>query len=181
MSAASSKGTRPHGGTKRAPKPSPKDHVFLQWPVAEASTPSAPMPSCGAWRPWGQEGLCPRAVPRGLRAGGSRWVWVRKLGLSNEYELTWDRQAGPLWCRTVQRQSPGQRGAPPGPLRCRVHWPCGHWGNSQGPVSQCTGQKRGSVGRRVRQACRCWGCSRVLGVPALPHGPPSVTRQGIGK
>lgn len=64
------------------------------------------------------------------------------------------------------------------------HGPCGSWGDSQGPVSQCMGQKRGQCGRHRsgRPAGRSGGCSVCIGGACpFPTDSPPVTRQGIGK
>lgn len=103
--------------------------------------------------------------------GGLGGCGSRKLGLSNEYELTHgtDRLdlSGAEQCRD---KAPGSEGLHQGdPSGRRGPWPCGHWGNSQGPVSQCTGQKRGSVGDAGSgRPAGAGGAPCVLGVPALP-------------
>ena len=90
----------------------------------------------------------------------------RKLGLSDGYELTLvtDRLdlSGAEQCGD---KAPGIRGLCQGdPSGLRLPWPCRSWGSSQGPVSQCVGQKRGQCGgHRVS-----WPAGRSGGAPCVP-------------
>lgn len=182
VSAASSKGTVPTGA--RGAQPSPKDHVFLQWPVAE-HLPQRSHALCGAWRPVkGQEELCPsRAVPEGSGGWGLGECGSRKLGLSNGMSSHGTDRLDLSGAEQCRDKAPGREGLHQGdPSGREGSMALRALGNSQGPVSQCgpeegqRGRPQGQAGLQVLGVARvCWGC-----LP-FPHGPPSVTRQGIGK
>ena len=149
---------------------------------------------------WGVAGVGPgRAVPnQGSSQAGRLWAqWARgaecrggcgsrKLGLSHVCEFTHGTDRLDL-SSTEQcgDKAPDSKGLCQGdPSVSGFHAPCRSWGDSQGPVSQCMGQKRGQCGRHRsgRPAGRSGGCSTCVGSACpFPTDSPPVTRQGIGK
>lgn len=156
---------RPHGGRGALNLP-PKTMCSFsgQWPSIYPKLGSHAL--CGAWRPWGQEG-CAQAgqSPEGSGAGGSRWVWVPGSWVCPMSMSSHMGQTG--WTSLVQNSAetkPGRGGSHQGdPSGRGVMALRAYWGNSQGPVSQCTGQKgawrrRGQAGLQVLGVLRvCWG------------------------